>query len=457
MRQPRTWYQRRAPLIATGALALGVTYVTASVSQAAMRNTLIESGSRTPATLQSVATPASTQTATTSLSTDAATSEPNLAGDVPADINTANSAESGLAEPQVDPVLEDEFQHILDGTVADGSIPGALLSVRLPNGAIWTGASGQADRNAGVPMQPDMRVRVGSLSKMYTAVVVLQLVEEGTIDLDAPVATWLPDLLPKADVITVRQLLQHTSGLYDYLQDRRLISQAYEEPERVWKPQELVAYATRFPAPFAPGAKNSWNYSSTNYVILGMIVERATGHTLGQELRQRIFEPLGLRQTYVIPEENVEGPQAHGYSKSDDHTEVSLSVAFAAANIVTTVDDLRQFGMALFTGQLLEPATWELMGQYVDGKGRYNMPSLEYGLGLMRHHLPVGPGPDGQPRPEDLTRVVGHIGGFGGFRAALWYVPESGTLIALSVNQTSTDPNGLATQVFEAILQQQGG
>jgi len=84
------------------------------------------------------------------------------------------------------------------------------------------------------------------------------------------------------------------------------------------------------------------------------------------------------------------------------------------------------------------------------------MPSLEYGLGLMRNHLPVGPGPDGQPRPEDLTRVVGHIGGFGGFRAALWYVPESGTLIALSVNQTSTDPNELATQVFEAILQQQG-
>jgi CubicO group peptidase (beta-lactamase class C family) len=163
-----------------------------------------------------------------------------------------------------------------------------------------------------------------------------------------------------------------------------------------------------------------------------------------------------LRQTYVIPEEIVEGPQAHGYAKSDDHTKVSLSFGFAAANIVTTADDLQQFGMALFSGQLLDPATYELMEQFVDGKGKYNMPDLEYGLGLMRNHLPVSPGPDGRPRSEDLTRVVGHIGGFGGFRAALWYAPESGTLIALSVNQTSTDPNELATRVFEAILQQQG-
>jgi D-alanyl-D-alanine carboxypeptidase len=360
-----------------------------------------------------------------------------------------------VAEETIDPALATELQRILDTTVADGAIPGAVLSVRLPSGATWTGASGLADRD-GEAMKPEMRVRVGSVSKMFTAVVVLQLVEEGKIDLDAPIATWLPGLVPKADAITVRELLQHTSGLYDYLEDRRFVSQAYDDPQRIFEPQELVAYATRFPPSFAPGARDRWDYSSTNYVILGMIVEQATGHTLGQELRQRIFEPLALRQTYVVPEDTVEGPQAHGYSKSDDQTKLALSFTFAAANIVTTIDDLRRFGSALFAGQLLKPATHELMEQFVDGKGKYSMPDLEYSFGLMRNRLPVGPGPDGQPRPASASRVIGHIGGFGGFRAALWYAPESETLVALSVNQASTDPNKLATQVFDAILKQQG-
>jgi hypothetical protein len=97
------------------------------------------------------------------------------------------------------------------------------------------------------------------------------------------------------------------------------------------------------------------------------------------------------------------------------------------------------------------------MEQFVNGKGQYHMPDLEYGLGLMRNRLLVGAGADGQPRSAEESHVVGHIGGFSGFRAALWYAPESGTLVALSVNQASTDPNELATRVLEAILKQQGG
>jgi D-alanyl-D-alanine carboxypeptidase len=211
-----------------------------------------------------------------------------------------------------------------------------------------------------------------------------------------------------------------------------------------------------FPSAFEPGAKDSWSYSSTNYVVLGMLVEQATGNSLAVEVRRRILEPLALRATYFAPEEQVAGPQARGYSKSDDHTEIAMSFGFAAANIVTTADDLRRFGHALFGDQLLEPETRDLMEQFVNGKGQYGMPELEYGLGLMRNRLPVGPGPDGQPRPEAESRVIGHIGGLGGFRAALWYAPESQMLVALSVNQTSTDPNQLATQVFDALLEQQG-
>jgi hypothetical protein len=118
------------------------------------------------------------------------------------------------------------------------------------------------------------------------------------------------------------------------------------------------------------------------------------------------------------------------------------------------MDDLRTFGMALFAGDLLEDSTLEQMQQFVNGKGKYDMPDLEYGLGLMGNQLPIAAAD--QSGAAATRRVIGHIGGFAGFRAALWYAPEDGMLVTLSINQASTDPNKLATQVFGAILARQG-
>jgi D-alanyl-D-alanine carboxypeptidase len=192
-------------------------------------------------------------------------------------------------------------------------------------------------------------------------------------------------------------------------------------------------------------------------VVLGLLVEEVTGDGLAAALRSRIFEPLGLESTFSVPPERVPGAMSHGYSENTDQTEVALSFAYGTANIITTIEDLRRFGEALFADELLEPESGELMRTFVDGKGQYDMPELEYGLGLMRNLLPIGPGPDGEERDEEQGRVIGHIGGFGGFRGALWYGVESEILIALDVNQAATDPNDLATQVFDVILAHQGG
>jgi peptidoglycan/LPS O-acetylase OafA/YrhL/CubicO group peptidase (beta-lactamase class C family) len=451
-RRPRAWYRRWAPAIAAGTLALGVMCVVAGVARAALQTGQAQSPESTVARSELIPTSAAkTVIAPTSTSGAAVV----VTAATPASAAQVDSP-TAVPETTFDPALAAELQRILDATVADATIPGAVLSVELANGATWTGASGRADRRSGERMTPDMRVRIGSLSKMFTAVVVLQLVQEGKIELDKPIATWLPDLLPDGDAITVRQLLQHTSGLYDYFEDRAFVREAYSDPERHWEPRELVAYAVGFPSAFEPGAKDRWSYSSTNYVVLGMLVEQVTGNSLAVEVRRRILEPLKLHETYFPPEEQVVGPQARGYSRGDDHTAIAMSFGFAAANIVTTADDLRRFGHALFAGQLLEPETYDLMKQFVNGKGQYGMPELEYGLGLMRNRLPVGPGPNGQPRPAAQSGVIGHIGGLGGFRAALWYAPETQMLVALSVNQTSTDPNQLATQVLDALLKQQG-
>ncbi|HET9222113.1 MAG TPA: serine hydrolase domain-containing protein, partial [Roseiflexaceae bacterium] len=355
-----------------------------------------------------------------------------------------------------DPDLAGELQQILDTTVADGAIPGAVLAVHIPGHASWSGASGLADRRQRLPMETTTRVRIASISKIFTAVVVMQLVEEGAIDLDAPMTTWLPDLVPNGEQITVRNLLNHTSGLYDFVEDRRFISRGYQKPDRVWEPQELVTYAAKHRPSFAPGAQGAFDYSSTNYVILGMIVERVTGNSLAHEMKRHIFEPLGLENTFFAPQDAVQGQQAHGYMHQTDQTNISLSIVFATANIVSTASDTQRFGQALLDGKLLQPKTRALMYQFVNGHGQYNMPDLAYGEGIMRNRLPVGPGPDGRPRPAETSLVLGHIGGFGGFRSALWAAPESGITVALAMNQAATDPNLLATRVFDTILRHQG-
>ena len=381
-----------------------------------------------------------------------APTEPRLPSPTPTVIAATPTA---IAAAPLDPALVVELDRILDETVADGAIPGAALAVTLPRYQPWSGASGLADRDQGRPMEPTTLVRIASLSKIYTAVVVLQLVEEGRIALDAPVATWLPDLLANGDTITVRMLLNHRTGLYDFLEDPNFLAQAYSQPERVWAPRELVAYAQQFPPAFQPGAEGAWDYSSTNYVILGMLAEQVTGNTLGDEMRRRIFEPLELDQTDFAYDQPISG-LAWGYRGSADRTNVAMSFGFATANLVSTVEDVQRFAQALFSNDLLQPETLAAMYSFVNGKGQYNMPALEYGLGLMRNRLPVGPGPGGATRPAGASTVLGHTGGFAGFRAVVWFAPESEITIALSVNQGATDPNTLATKVLDAILAWQG-
>ncbi|NJN18348.1 MAG: beta-lactamase family protein, partial [Oscillochloris sp.] len=333
--------------------------------------------------------------------------------------------------------------------VADGFIPGAVLTVSVPGYAPWSGASGLAERAAEREMAPDTPVRIASVSKMFTAVVVLQLVEEGRLTLDDPIATWMPDRVPGGDRITVRQLLQHTAGLYDYLEDRRLIGEMQGDPNYEWQPQDLVDYAARFPQ----RAGGRWDYSSTHYVILGMLVEHVTGQPLAQHVRQRIFDPLGMDQAAFLPQEPVPPRLAHGYSYQEDITMSSMSFAFATANLAMTTGDLERFGRALFAGALLRPESRDLMlGRFVSGRGQYGMPDLEYGLGVMRNRLAIDPTANGAQRPINANLVLGHIGGYGGFRSAIWYASESGVVVTVGFNQAQADPNDLAAAALDRVL-----
>ena len=181
----------------------------------------------------------------------------------------------------------------------------AATAVILRANCTWNGASGRADVPNDVAVRPSDRLRVGSVTKTFTAALVLQLVNEGTLGLDDVLESWVPGVA-NGGAISIEQLLRHTSGVADYL-DQGFFPLASEQ----WTPEQIVAYANAKPPAFAPGT--NWGYSNTNYILLGMIIERATGSSYHQQLRSRLLDPLQLADTFVEGDEDIPGGFIRGY------------------------------------------------------------------------------------------------------------------------------------------------
>jgi D-alanyl-D-alanine carboxypeptidase len=330
------------------------------------------------------------------------------------------------------PAFPAETQAALAATLAERArainAPGAVVAVERAGSAPWVGVYGRADLAADQPMEPPSRLRVASLTKPYVAVTALQLVQEGWLALDQSVAHWLPGLVPGGERITVRHLLSHTSGLPEYM-NNGFVGRVRREPERVYTPQQLVAEALTRPRQFAPGASGRWGYSNTNYILLGLIIERVTGNSLEFELEQRILGPLGLSNTAMAPSRATGEGLARGYARGQDYTELNMSFAWAAGGLTSTAEDTLRFGQALFGGELLRPEYLALMRTYLDA-GRD-----DYGLGLMRTTFPA------------LGSAEGHTGGLAGYRSVLWHLPEHGITIVVLVNRYEADPQRIAEAV----------
>jgi D-alanyl-D-alanine carboxypeptidase len=290
------------------------------------------------------------------------------------------------------------LQQALDTLVSDG-VPGAIVLEREA-GREWHAASGVADLTTKRPIDAGDRFRIGSMTKAFVSTVALQLVAEGRLSLDDSVERWLPGVVPGGDAITVRELMNHTSGLYNYT-DVPFYVQLLHDPLHRWRPLELVQQAVAHPPLFAPGT--SWSYSNTNYILLGLIVaaaDEASGPlqvaSPAFEAYRRIIVPLGLRHTsFPLVDPEVRGRHAHGYAIDPppawglpailDTTKSSPSWAWTAGAIISTLDDVADFHRALFTGQLLGPDQQrELQTTVAAG------PNLQYGLGVLHLQMPCG-------------------------------------------------------------------
>jgi D-alanyl-D-alanine carboxypeptidase len=294
---------------------------------------------------------------------------------------TAGSA--AQAAPPADPV-----QRTLDALVED--FPGALAAVRGADGRTRDYTAGVGDLRTGRPVPVNGRVRIASNTKMFTATVVLQLVGEGRVDLDAPLVKYLPDL-DGIDGITVRHALQHTSGLVDY--DDKLIVDYAAVQHVHFEPYELLDVVLDEARLSAPGEK--FSYSNANYVLAGLVVQKVTGRPIGEVITKRIIEPLGLRDTYwpALGDQTIRGRHPHGYFPSGtlrDVTEMDPSMAWAAGQLVGTPRDLVTFMTALLDGELLAPAQLAEMRKTVPAPDFDLTGGATYGLGLATFRLSCG-------------------------------------------------------------------
>ncbi|MBS1699690.1 MAG: beta-lactamase family protein [Actinobacteria bacterium] len=296
-----------------------------------------------------------------------------------------------------------------------GASPGAIVGVRTPQGT-WTMAYGDADL-AGTPMQVGMHTRIGSLTKMYTTTIVLQLAEDGKLKLDDTLAKYVPGI-PDGDTITLRQLADMTSGVASYTMNEQLVDAYFADPSAVYTPDQLVAAAVPLSPLFAPGT--DFSYSNTNTVLLGEVIEKVTGQPFGQVLEDRIIAPMHLTATSwpdvsaALPE-----PYAHGYTLNGpaatptaptDSTSWNPAWSYTAGEVISDIGDLLTMGRALGTGQgLVDHASQELR--------LTSFSPIGYGFGMSCSH-----------------GWVGHTGDISGYNSSLYYDTATDTTVAVQTN-----------------------
>lgn len=341
------------------------------------------------------------------------------------------------------------LQRTLDQSRARLGVPGVSVTIIFRDGSSWTGTSGMADVAEGASVGPETAFAIASVSKTYTAALILSLAGDGAIDLDAPALTYIPEAAIDKR-ITVRQLLDHTSGLDDYFLHVPIDKALQAEPEAFWSVRRTLKYVGK--PYFAPGT--GWRYSNTNYLYLGLIAERVTGQTLAAALRERFFGPLRLDATWYQAVEEPLGPLAHGYRFSgtkvtarpidlSDGTDVApftsvISAAAGAGSVAATSADVARWARLLYTGQVLGPQLTEEMLGGVALTAGYR-PRVPYGLGV-------------QALRVDDRYTLGHSGRLLGFRSAVRHFPGESLTIAVLTNQSRADPAIIVQDLIEVIF-----
>lgn len=348
---------------------------------------------------------------------------------------TLTGAPTVAAQP---PELAVALDRAIEARLAQMGAPGAIVSLSIPGEIDYTKAFGVGDTATGVPMLVDDHHRIGSVTKTFTGTAILQLVERGRIRLSDQISEYVEGV-PSGDEITLDMLGRMRSGLADYTETGDFIERLYRESPTgpdvfAVTPRELVESAFTQPLKFAPGSR--YEYSNTNTVLLGMVVEKVSGIPLGQYLQNNIFGPLGLTQTTYPFNGWLPAPYAHGYNKAPNDAIVDTALwnpswADAAGKIVSNVHDMRTWAQALGSGALLRPET---RAERIGNESSV-VPGVDYSFAIFNVH-----------------GWRGHNGDIPGYATVVVYLPERDATLVVFVNSDVPEPHS-AGQIAYAVTE----
>ncbi|MFC2123423.1 serine hydrolase domain-containing protein [Bacteroidota bacterium] len=337
-------------------------------------------------------------------------------------------SEDSPPEPQL--ALSEKFQEALDNGFESSNGKGVSAAIIMSDGEKWIGASGVS--HGSTEITPDMRFGSGSMGKMFTAVTILQLVDEGLLSLEDSLHKWLPAYCNIDSTINIRQLLNHTSGLPDQIDHPDYVTAIWANLMRFWTPEETITNFTAEPI-FPKGT--DWHYSNINYILLGMIIEEVTGSDIAAEFRNRLFDPLNLDGTYFVEEESIPGSSAHGWVDLDEDgifedisslsTVAMYSSGWTAGAQFSTAQDYVKWTQALFhDNSVLSQHTLDQMLAFHSPCTGEEFLSAGYGLGVSLF------------QPELVNNMVawGHGGDGFGYSSVCIYLADYGVSIGIMDN-----------------------
>ncbi|WP_035804887.1 serine hydrolase domain-containing protein [Kitasatospora mediocidica] len=339
----------------------------------------------------------------------------------------------------LDPELVARLDKAIEETRQEAGVPGVTVGLWFPGKGSYIRSTGVADTATGAPMKPDFNMRIGSETKTFTATAVLELVDQGLVGLDDPISRYI-DGVPDGDNISIRELAEMRSGLFSYSADPDFVHALLSDPTRPFTPQELLAYAFKHDNVFPPGA--DFQYSNTNYILLGLVVEKITGKPLAEVIHHDVTGPSDMRRTLFPQGAEFPKPHAHGYTNQTltgevaDTTHWNPSWGWAAGAMISDLHDLHLWAKDVATGSLLSPATQAEREKFIPVPG---FEDAGYGLGLFRTH-----------------GWVGHNGSLPGYESVTVYLPEQKATMVILINtdilHEGSEPSTLIAKAITSIV-----
>lgn len=357
---------------------------------------------------------------------------------------TPSPSPSGNDVRELTPAVQRQLDTAVQDVMRVAHVPGVTVGLWTPGKGQYVRSFGVADKATGRPMSPDLYMRIGSETKTFTVTALLELVDQGKVGLDDTIDKYV-DGVPNGDRITLRELAGMRSGLFNYSEDDDFFKAFTSDPQRPFTPRQLLAYAFGHPVLFPPGEK--FDYSNTNLILLGLVVERISGRSLADYIQQGVLDPAGLGHTLFPRGNEFPTPHAQGYTDQtasgevEDAADWNPSWGWAAGAMISDLDDLRVWARTVATGQLpdgrtlISPATQKQRLTTPPS----SFPGAGYGLGIF-----------------DVRGWIGHNGSLPGYESLTVYLPSARTTLVVLLNtdidHKGTEPSTLFGEAITRIV-----